>query len=582
MCPTVSPADVDKTVENANGDVIGTITEIEGETVSVEPRSGVIDSIRAALGWERAHEDTVRIHESAVASISGDVIRLESESADPTAGAGTDDGEREDSSESTRERRLESDTGPSEPDAIVDRDPDRTGEASGIESSTSTAESDRTPAADPLREVDTTDETRPTEGTTDADDVDGTERMHPAADSDEPDTESGFGDPITADEVVDTDARDGVEGTAGTDETESTDRSNAAGADDESGTSSIDERSDTDASSDRGDGDGSTEPSRTEADGETETESLNGATGSGIPDEAASTVDLTDERGVTDGLPVSDDGESTSESPSAATDRSDASVRRADSESLEAVSDGMDDRAERNPTEDVGLTAELDIGRNIESAARSDDSDGAADAAETPSDEGTLADELDRGTGIESVAASGPSDGPDGNADTSPSAERDLASELDRGTDLEAVTDPDREPAAAIDPATIGGAEPRSGDDDELVDRRILTDDDSSIDRRPAEAVPGVDSDRRGDSDGEPTDGRKGGRRTASPISTAFAVQQQLFRSTLAGQVALQRQQLQLGRAVAYGTVSLATAMTRTKSDASDEIDDRDGPDQPR
>ncbi|PCR89977.1 hypothetical protein [Natrinema ejinorense] len=80
MSPTFSPDDIDKAVENANGEAIGPVTEIDGDTARVEPSSGVVDSIRAALGWRRGADDTVRIREDAIASVSDDVIRLESES----------------------------------------------------------------------------------------------------------------------------------------------------------------------------------------------------------------------------------------------------------------------------------------------------------------------------------------------------------------------------------------------------------------------------------------------------------------------------------------------------------------------
>lgn len=50
MCARVSREDVDKPVENANGDVIGTVIAVEDDRAVVEPKAGVMDSIRAALG----------------------------------------------------------------------------------------------------------------------------------------------------------------------------------------------------------------------------------------------------------------------------------------------------------------------------------------------------------------------------------------------------------------------------------------------------------------------------------------------------------------------------------------------------
>ncbi|WP_049921920.1 PRC-barrel domain-containing protein [Halopiger djelfimassiliensis] len=77
MCATFTDDDLDKRVENENGDVIGTITEIQGETARIEPRSGVVRSIKAALGWRQSDDETVSIHENAIDEITNDAVRLE-------------------------------------------------------------------------------------------------------------------------------------------------------------------------------------------------------------------------------------------------------------------------------------------------------------------------------------------------------------------------------------------------------------------------------------------------------------------------------------------------------------------------
>ena len=50
MSATFTDDDIEKAVENANGEVIGTVTAVEGDTARLEPRTGFLNSIRATLG----------------------------------------------------------------------------------------------------------------------------------------------------------------------------------------------------------------------------------------------------------------------------------------------------------------------------------------------------------------------------------------------------------------------------------------------------------------------------------------------------------------------------------------------------
>lgn len=82
MTATFTEDDLEKAVENANGEVVGTVTVVEDDAAHVEPNPGVVDSIRAALGWRGSHDETVTIHDDAVDEITGETIRLESEEVD--------------------------------------------------------------------------------------------------------------------------------------------------------------------------------------------------------------------------------------------------------------------------------------------------------------------------------------------------------------------------------------------------------------------------------------------------------------------------------------------------------------------
>lgn len=77
MSVTFTEDDVGKTVENADGEEVGIVAAIERETAHVEPNPGILDSIRAALGWESDTSDTVPLDEDAVREVTDDVVRLE-------------------------------------------------------------------------------------------------------------------------------------------------------------------------------------------------------------------------------------------------------------------------------------------------------------------------------------------------------------------------------------------------------------------------------------------------------------------------------------------------------------------------
>lgn len=82
MTESFSGDDVGKTVENAEGREVGTVTEVDGATARVEPDPGLVDSIKASLGWETDADDAYEIDEGSVREIGEDRITLESEFTD--------------------------------------------------------------------------------------------------------------------------------------------------------------------------------------------------------------------------------------------------------------------------------------------------------------------------------------------------------------------------------------------------------------------------------------------------------------------------------------------------------------------
>ncbi|NLV10284.1 hypothetical protein GOC74_10115 [Halomicrobium mukohataei] len=66
-----------KNVLTADGDMIGTIENIEGSNAHVTPSSSLDQSVRTKLGWTTEGEDVYELSHSAVAQISDEEVHLE-------------------------------------------------------------------------------------------------------------------------------------------------------------------------------------------------------------------------------------------------------------------------------------------------------------------------------------------------------------------------------------------------------------------------------------------------------------------------------------------------------------------------
>lgn len=74
----ITEDDEGKTVVNADGDEVGMVTEVRGETAYVDPDPGLTDAIKSNLGWEDVDTDDYPLKDDRIAGVDedDDEIRL--------------------------------------------------------------------------------------------------------------------------------------------------------------------------------------------------------------------------------------------------------------------------------------------------------------------------------------------------------------------------------------------------------------------------------------------------------------------------------------------------------------------------
>ena len=77
MCAEFTSDDEGKRIVNAEGEKIGIIQSVEAGTAHVEPDPGMTDTIKSKLGWGDADEETYKLEERNVESITDDEVRIE-------------------------------------------------------------------------------------------------------------------------------------------------------------------------------------------------------------------------------------------------------------------------------------------------------------------------------------------------------------------------------------------------------------------------------------------------------------------------------------------------------------------------
>jgi hypothetical protein len=84
----LTEADEGKPVVNSIDQAIGIVADVEHGTAHVKPDPGLTDKLMATLGWSDRDEDTYRLEEEAVGTITDDEVCLVS-TVDVERDAGT-------------------------------------------------------------------------------------------------------------------------------------------------------------------------------------------------------------------------------------------------------------------------------------------------------------------------------------------------------------------------------------------------------------------------------------------------------------------------------------------------------------
>ncbi|ELY53113.1 midas domain-containing protein [Natronolimnohabitans innermongolicus] len=397
MSATFTDDDLDKTVENENGEVIGYVTDVEDDTARVEPRAGVVDSIRAALGWRGGEGETVTIREAHVDEVTSETVRLEGTKADAF--------------------EDESDSG-------IDGEDEENGDAV-VDGETSTA--DRQPAerstdsaAEPALESGTAAEREPGTG---GDTESVAEASNAATGADE--------SPGTIDE----------------DETNEGEPDVRASADEAGGpTDDLEDPPGTGISGEVGAHDTS--------DAIDQSEVQEPAESTAEPDDVAKSRGNSNE--VADPRAESDDVAEPATEPTDVAEPTDSDETTDATDSTDSMRTDVPigDVATETEREEATSVGKLETGVDLEAAATADGEESDEDATETDDP----ADELDTGVDLEAAASSGSEVGTedgDRGADGDAS-DADPAAEIDLGTDLEAATsspsETDARPETSLDP----------------------------------------------------------------------------------------------------------------------------------
>jgi hypothetical protein len=75
--PRFSDDDVGKPVVRANGHTVGRVVEVRDGTPYVEPDPGILDTVRATLGWgDPGDEEAFPLRSEQIDSVTDDEIRL--------------------------------------------------------------------------------------------------------------------------------------------------------------------------------------------------------------------------------------------------------------------------------------------------------------------------------------------------------------------------------------------------------------------------------------------------------------------------------------------------------------------------
>lgn len=76
---TMTEADVGKRVVSGSGEDVGRVVGFSGGSAHVDPHPELVDTVRTTLDWDdRPSEDTYRLNDEQVDTVTNDEIRLRS------------------------------------------------------------------------------------------------------------------------------------------------------------------------------------------------------------------------------------------------------------------------------------------------------------------------------------------------------------------------------------------------------------------------------------------------------------------------------------------------------------------------
>ncbi|MCU4740386.1 helix-hairpin-helix domain-containing protein [Natronoglomus mannanivorans] len=602
MTPPFTDDDLEKRVENANGAVIGTVTAVEGDTARVEPSAGVMDSIRAALGWERAHEDTVVIHEDAVGEVSDEVIRLEADEStrDEPDAPGIERSESEPKNQHDygvdvggpddlgAETGLEADSGAAR-DSTAETPLGRPGESERSDPGErgTEAEWESEPSGEPV------DETRVVEG------MDGTGELEPG-----PGPESELG------------AEPGPESELGAELGPESEPEAELGPESEPGAeleSESEPKSDPDSSA--------------TSDRELESETTEAGTAE-APTSADETAGTDEEGERSEDEPLTTPGETASPEEPSETESMDIEAVMDDTDLTEGAAGSPADDAVGGPTADESdpdaaddLTPGIDAD-SLEEASRTETEGATEDGDERETEpnaaaERSPADEVSQGIDVDSLEEAGETESwnetapaetdtePEPDPGPAPASETiDSADELNPGADVESLEDSTEEPddgsARVIDPETLEEGRTDAELGLETSARRIGPEIDPGTEtvRLASEGTArrGADVEGAVTAESETTDQERDRipGHAASPVAATFAAQrtaieqgqqvvqrgldtnQRIVQTTLEGQARIQRRSLEVFQTATTSYVETVAATMDAASDRGSSSDRSD------
>lgn len=76
MRSTVTPDDEGKKV-TYEGDTVGRVVDVEGDTAYVEHDAGITETVKSKLGWADHDADSIALEENSILEVTDDEVRID-------------------------------------------------------------------------------------------------------------------------------------------------------------------------------------------------------------------------------------------------------------------------------------------------------------------------------------------------------------------------------------------------------------------------------------------------------------------------------------------------------------------------